>query len=343
MPVYVVGRPAPFGRETAYVKWIDPDPHFDQRPQRVPVTLGPESLAPEALKLRFAGEGYEDDDLLDSGFGPFALTRLCYDTGGLFFATHPNRVVGRNVSVDETDNLAVHFAAFFDPDAMRRYQPDYVSAEEYVKLVQGSRSRRALVEAARMTWTSQLEDVPLRFPKRDDAELAQLLSTAQRSAAVLQPKLDLLCQTLLAGEADREKEDEPRWQAGFDLAIGRALAAKVRADGYNMMLAKAKQGMTFQGEGKNTWILRHGKEFAASSLEKMATAATTYLERVQHDHPGTPWAMQAKREMSTSLGWRWNEGFTNLPPRDNGNGNNRPPRPERPEPQGPPRRDPPPL
>ena len=94
MPVYVVGRPAPFGRETAYVKWIDPDPRFDQRPQWVPVTLGPESLLPESLKLRFAGGG--EEELLDSGFGPYALTRLCYDTGGLYFATHPNRVVGRN-------------------------------------------------------------------------------------------------------------------------------------------------------------------------------------------------------------------------------------------------------
>ncbi|HEY2253656.1 MAG TPA: vWA domain-containing protein, partial [Planctomycetaceae bacterium] len=30
IPVYVVGVPAPFGRETAYVKWVDPDPKFDQ-------------------------------------------------------------------------------------------------------------------------------------------------------------------------------------------------------------------------------------------------------------------------------------------------------------------------
>ncbi|MBA3482190.1 MAG: VWA domain-containing protein, partial [Pirellulales bacterium] len=83
MPVYVVGRPAPFGRDTAYVKYIDPDPKFDQRPQWVPVRLGPESLMPELLKLRFAQGG--EDELLDSGFGPYALTRLCYETGGLYF------------------------------------------------------------------------------------------------------------------------------------------------------------------------------------------------------------------------------------------------------------------
>ncbi len=340
MPVYVVGRPAPFGRETAYVKWVDPDPKYDQRPQWTPVTLGPETFAPEALKLRLVDGS--DGELLDSGFGPYALTRLCYETGGLYFSTHPNRVVGRRVSGDETDNLSAHFAAFFDADAMRPYQPDYVSGAEYVRRVQASRARRALVEAAQLTWTSQLEGMQLRFPKRDDAELARLLTTAQQAAAVLQPKLDFLCETLLAGESDRAKESEPRWQAGYDLAVGRALAAKVRADGYNMMLAKAKQGMQFKQERSNTWVLRPGDEFAATALERSAKRAIESLERVRAEHPGTPWEMVARRELETPLGWRWEEDLTRLPPRDDGSGEGRPRR-ERPEPQGPPRRDPPPL
>jgi hypothetical protein len=339
--VYVVGRPAPFGRETAYVKWVDPDPKYDQRPQWTPVTLGPETLAPEALKLRFVDGS--DGELLDSGFGPYALTRLCYETGGLYFSTHPNRVVGRRVSGDETDNLSAHFAAFFDDDAMRPYQPEYVSAAEYVRRVQASRARRALVEAAQLTWTSQLEGMQLRFPKRDDAELAQLLTTAQQMAAVLQPKLDLLCQTLLAGEQDRADESEPRWQAGYDLAAGRALAAKVRADGYNMMLAKAKQGMEFKQERNNTWVLRPGEEFAATGLERLAEQAISYLERARDEHPGTPWELVARRELETPLGWRWDEDYSNLPPRDDGSGGEGRPRRERPERQGPPRRDPPPL
>jgi hypothetical protein len=342
MPVYVVGRPAPFGRDTAYVKWIDPDPNFDQRPQWSPVRLGPESLLPEALKLRFAQGG--EEELLDSGFGPFALTRLCYDTGGMYFATHPNREVGRMISGAETANLSAHFTAFFDPDAMRRYQPDYVSPSQYERLVAGRRNRRALVEAARLTWTSPLEDVPLRFPKRDEAELAQQLSLAQRSAALLQPKLDFLYDTLLAGKQDRAKEDIPRWQAGFDLALGRALAAKVRTDGYNMKLAEAKQGQPFERERSNTWILKPASEYTATSLENLAVEAIGLLERVKSDHPGTPWAMLAERELATPLGWTWDEGFTYLPPLEPPAGNNPPrPRPERQEPPPKPRRDPPPL
>ena len=341
MPVFVVGRPAPFGRDAAYVKWIDPDPKFDQRPQWVPVRLGPESLMVESLKLRFPGEG-EDDPLLDSGFGPYALTRLCYETGGLYFTAHPNRVVGREVSAGEINNLSAHFAAFFDSDAMRRYQPDYLPAAEYMRLLQTNRARRVLVEAAQLSWTSPMENVQLRFPKRDEAELAQSLSLAQRTAAVLQPKLDVLCRTLLAGEEDRGAIKEPRWQAGYDLALGRALAAKVRTDGYNVMLAEAKQGAAFKNEKNNTWVLRPADQYAATELEKSATKARLALERVSTDHPGTPWAMQADRELATPLGWRWDEDYTYLPPLDDGG--NAQPRPEQPmPPPGPPRRDPPPL
>lgn len=340
MPVYVVGRPAPFGRQTAYVKYVDPDPRFDQRPQWVPVTLGPESLMPELLKLRSAERG-DEEELLESGFGPYALTRLCFETGGLYFAAHPNRVLGRKVSGAETDNLSAHFSAFFSEDAMRRYQPDYVPAHEYMRLLQTNRARRALITAAEMTWTSPLENVRLRFPKRDEAELAQSLSLAQRSAAILQPKINAICDVLLDGEEDRAAIKEPRWQAGFDLAIGRSLAVKVRTDGYNVMLAEAKQGKPFKDVKNNTWILRPAEYFAVSGLERAAAKARGYLEGVVRDHPETPWAMLAERELKTPLGWRWDEGFTPIPPREEGNG--RPRRPEPPAPQGPPRRNPPPL
>lgn len=340
MPVYVVGRPAPFGRQTAYVKYVDPDPKYDQRPQWVPVSLGPESLMPEVLKLRFAQQG-DEEDLLDSGFGPYALTRLCYETGGLYFASHPNRAVGRRISGDETNNLSAHISMFFEPDAMRRYQPDYLPAQEYMRLLKANQARRALVEAAQMSWTSPMENVQLRFPKRDEAELAQALSLAQRAAAILQPKIDAICQTLLAGEGDRDKLDEPRWRAGYDLALGRALAVKARTDGYNVMLADAKQGKAFKNPKNNTWLLRADGEYANTSLEKLAAKARWLLEQVAADHPNTPWAALAERELSTPLGWRWDEGYTNLPPLNQEN-NPRPPRPN-PPPQGPPRRDPPPL
>ena len=344
MPVYVVGRPAPFGRQQAYVKWIDPDPNFDQRPQWVPVNLGPESLLPERLKLGFSGSGTKDA-LLDSGYGPYGLTRLCFETGGLYFTAHPNRSEGRYISSRETSNLVAHFSEFFNPDVMRRYMPDYLPTQEYMHRLRASPARGALVAAAALSWTSPIEDVRTRFPKRDEASLARILSVAQRDAAIRQPRIDHICQTLQAGERSREDLESLRWQAGYDLALGRALASKVRTDGYNAMLAEIKQGMPFSSEKKNTWILVADREFSNTSLENIAEKSQVYLERVVDEHPGTPWAQLAQRELRTPLGWRWKEGTTTMRPVVEGDNNNRP-RPEREmprRPSGPPRRNPPPL
>ncbi len=345
MPVYVVGRPAPFGRPTAFVKWIDPDPDFDQRPQWVPVNLGPESLMPERLKLHFLGAG-KQDELLDSGYGPYALTRLCYETGGLYFSAHPNRTVGHLVSKRKTSELATHFTAFFDPEIMRRYQPEYISAKEYRRRLSKNRARYALIEAAQLSWTSPIGDVRTRFPKRDEASFSEALSLAQRAAAIRQPKVNQLCQVLLAGESARNAIKSPRWQAGYDLAVGRALAAKVRTDGYNAFLAIAKQGMAFKKEKSNTWVLDADNSYANSSLEKLAKKATDYLNRVLLEHEGTPWAMLAQRELETPLGWRWDEDFASLPPLPGQLvGNGTPPLRlgPMPRPKGPPRRNPPAL
>ncbi len=329
VPVYVVGVPAPFGREETLVKWVDPDPAYDQSPQWGAVSQGPESLFPERVKLRFMDD--QDPDPLDSGFGPFALTRLCYETGGIYFAVHPNRNVNRQVGRQETDPFSAYIKHFFDPEAMRKYRPDYVPAKHYLQLVNQNKARSALLNAAQLTWLNQLEEPRLRFVKRDEAQLATELADAQKVAAKLEPQLASLYETLHVGVSDRGKETSPRWQAGFDLAIGRVLAAKVRAEGYNAMLAAAKRGLKFTNDKNNTWILRHDQEVSTGSqLAKDAKQAEAYLQRVVTEHPGTPWALLAEKELQTPLGWKWTEQFTDLsPPRNTvaaGN-NNAPPRP----------------
>jgi len=171
------------------------------------------------------------------------------------------------------------------------------------------------------------------------------MSVAQRAAAIRQPRINQICQTLLVGEDDRQKLQSRRWQASYDLALGRALAAKVRTDGYNTVLAKTKQGMKFRGEQNNTWILVADAEYANTSIEQLAGKAELYLERVRQEHPDTPWALLASRELAEPLGWRWKEGYTPIRPARE-RGNNTRPRPQREMPQRPsrpPRRNPPPL
>jgi hypothetical protein len=104
----------------------------------------------------------------------------------------------------------------------------------------------------------------------------------------------------------------------------------VRADGYNAILAKAKQGMRFTDPKNDTWRLVPTDQVTVSStLEKQAAAARQYLERVVAEHPQTPWALLAEKELKQPLGWKWEEMFTGVnAPRQVAGNNNAPRRPQ---------------
>ncbi len=326
MPVYVVGVPSPFGRVEAKVKWVDPDPDYDQTPRWGVVDQGPESLYAERLKLLPAGA---TDMEIDSGFGPFALTRLCFETGGIYFAVHPNRDTTRPVRRSETEAFSAHFRKFFRPEVMRRYRPDYVSAAEYQRRVADNKARTALVKAAGASRIQTMAAPKTRFIVSSDAALARQLTNAQKEAAKLEPQLRRIYNDLLLGEKDRAHEKAPRWQAGYDLAMGRAIAAKVRTESYNAALAMAKRGMEFTEAGMNTWVLAPSNEIiTGSQTQNDAKKAIEYLTRVVREHPDTPWAMLAQRELDIPLSWVWQEDFTDLAPRPRQRPSRRPPPPE---------------
>ena len=229
---------------------------------------------------------------------------------------------------------------------MRNYRPDYVPVAAVLSnCVKNNAACAALVEASQLSAVTPMENVRLRFPRIDDAQFARDLSNAQKTAAKLEPKTSALVAILRQGERDRDKITTPRWQAGFDLAIGRALAVNVRTEGYNAMLAEAKQGLKFKDEQNDTWELRPSNSVTVSSaLAKDAADARMYLERVVAEHPGTPWALEAAQELREPFGWEWHELFTDVAGRiaQMEAARNRP-RLEQPEPPRKPRRDPPAL
>jgi hypothetical protein len=219
---------------------------------------------------------------------------------------------------------------FFEPAVMRRYRPDYVAPAEYDRRLSTNLARASLVETSRMSWVGTLESPRLRFPRRSEADLARLLTEAQKQAARLEPKVNRLYEHLKRGEQDRDKEASPRWQAGYDLAIGRVLAVKVRTEGYNAILAKAKRGLKFRSERSDTWVLQPSDDISVGSqLKKLADKARMYLNRVVEEHPATPWALLAGRELESPMGWTWQERFTgvNTPPPAPLANNPPPPRP----------------
>lgn len=311
VPVYVLGVPAPFGRQQTPVKWVDPDPQYDQTPQWSYVNQGPETILPERLNLGFFGQSKEEVEIIDSGFGPYALSRLAVETGGVYFSIHPNRRIGKQWRTAAYSSRMRHF---FDSEVMRRYQPEYLSVKQYQNSLDKNRCRTALVNAAKISSVDALDPPALRFEKLNEARFVNSVTLAQRAAALLEPRLRATYRALVTGESSREKEIHPRWKAGYDLAMGRLLAAIVRTESYNVMLANAKTRLKFQDPKNNTWVLRASDSLEAGSrLKKMATKATSYLERVVQDHPDTPWALVAKKELRAPIGWRWEEQFTQPP------------------------------
>jgi hypothetical protein len=336
--VCVVGVPAPFGQRFIEMKYVEFDPTYASVEDWAVVEQGPETLFPEAIQI---SENSLSNEAIDSGFGPFGLSKLCYQTGGVYIAVHANRNLRGRVPDRATAPMSSRIRYFFDQELLRDYQPDYVSATKLRQKVASNAAKQSLVTAAAATNLRPMVSPETVFPKKSEGELANLLSLAQRSAAVLQPRVDAIYSQLLRGLPDRERIEEERWKAGFDLAMGRILAMKVRTDAYNLMLARAKSGMQFQRPKSDTWVLRPSDVVnVGSRTEKYADQAREYLRKVVEDHPGTPWAFLAKRELGQPLGYAWDEIHTGIndppKPRPPGNNNIPMPRDDKPRSLGPP-------
>ncbi len=286
--VYAVGNAALFGREKGYVSWKFPEGDVVD----IEVDAGPETVEPEALSLGFFGGRGPDLSRMSSGYGPYALTRLCKETGGQY-------LIAQEDSKGER----------FDAAVMRNYQPDYRPIREYMKSVEKNRSKGSLIAAAKLNKLDVISIPRLEFPAYNDNILRETITEAQKPAADMIYKIDKLVEALLPGEKDRDKVTEPRWRAAYDLAIGRALAMKVRTFGYNAMLAEMKATpKSFQKKNSNQWKIEPSKEInGQQAVKKVESKAATYLKRVIDEHPGTPWARIAERELSTPMGWQWQE------------------------------------
>ncbi|MFO0918745.1 MAG: vWA domain-containing protein [Planctomycetaceae bacterium] len=284
---YVVGDEAPFGRKSTEM------PFTLENGETVIGVMdnGPENYYPDLVSLAYWGANGWDLDQMSSGFGPYALTRLSTETGGLFLVAQES---GRHK---------------FDPQIMRNYSPDYRPIAAIDSDLRKNQAKQSLVKVAVESGINQLAIPRLDFPAENDTVLRQAITESQKPQAELDYKLTALQSELEQGEKDRKKVGEARWQAAYDLAMGRVLALRVRSYGYNLMLAEMKVNpKKFEKPGSNRWRLAPSAEInSGQAVKKMAAKANEYLNRVIDGHPGTPWALMADREKGTPFGWEWKE------------------------------------
>lgn len=295
IPLFAIGYAAPFGRETDLVEGV-----------RSETTYGPETVYPERISLAM-WNGSTEIFRYDSGFGPWNLEKVCRASGGRFLADRPARKSMRLVSKMQSNWPAVTSRQFSD-SAMSAYKPFYGSTEEYLADVNSNKAKLALHNAAKLGHTKVFRMQDYEFRATDEAAMSRQINMTQRIPAVIRPGLEKLFDILKEGEKERDKLTSKRWQASFDLAYGRTMANYVRVIGLNSMMAELKGGKSFTDASNNSWMLLPDEDISTgTSNQKMADKAKMYLQRVIDDHPDTPWALIAQKELESPMGWRWQE------------------------------------
>jgi len=323
--IYVVGPPAPFGIDKIQFKYKDPDPQFDQTEKWVEINQGPETFVKMTLDLHSLPI---DEQALDSGFGPYGLSRLCADSGGIYFSMHPNRKKGV-LDKKDIEPLSSYISVFFDNEILKQYPPDYKNLLAQQKELSINKIKSALANACTIP-IKITQDQTMNFSAFTEGEFVQQLSNAQRFAALIEPKIDQVYNILKSVESSAQSLKDKRWLASYNLAMGRILATKCRIELYNNMLAEAKSGLKKTDPNNNLWALEHSEDFATqnSQLNKTYQAAIKYLQGLVSDFPETPWAFIAQQELNTPMGYVWKDSYKE-PAKSNPMNNNNNPNPVR--------------
>jgi len=295
VPVYVLGSPALFGRADGVADYTDPK--TKQHYRNLPVRQGPESAMLEGVRLPFWFDGPQYE-YLDAGFGPYALSRMAGATGGIYFVTRMG-----------------HNRANFDPAGMGEYRPDWVARPAYISAVEKNPLRLAVTRAAMIAQENLPGQPSFSFPPTDGPEFKEAMKANQELVARSEYTVNMALEPITAAVKRRDHETSRRWQAHYDLIRGRLLALKLRCYEYNSACAKMqKEPRKFTNPASNTWKLVPSAEMmAGDKAAAVADEARMLLRRVIADHPGTPWALMAQRELKDPFGLKWVEA--NVPPR----------------------------
>lgn len=316
VPVYVLGPMATFGVNEVFVAAQD---LTTKEWFNVPINRGPAARRDEVARVPFNSSPYA------SGFGPFALSQIALETGGIYFVFDDRSVPGPT----------------YDREILMQYKPNYGPMQDYTSLVGQSPFRRTLmevVEEGNALWRYW-------WPTNDfrPGNWREAVDMHQKSVAPFIAYADKAIARLKALEPEYEKEPLPRWRANFALTYARLLQARVRCEEYNWALAdfkrdpltlkdpKTKNGWSVAFEGSSIGAAaatpkkpqggadnkskvqspRDAAAFARSNA--WLTDAKAWFHRTAQEHAGTVWAEAARVEANGPVAARIVEVFFTPP------------------------------
>ncbi|MCA9086221.1 MAG: VWA domain-containing protein [Planctomycetaceae bacterium] len=326
-PIYVMGRESMFGYPYARQRWTYEDKakkikeDFWIRIRRGPETAFPECLQWDGIHARW--------DAQSAGFGPYEQVRMARESGGIFFVLPGDEanLVGR----DANDKRKYDFLA------LREYTPLLLSRREYKQELMNSEFRtkiwavieRLNPESNKLLFASHDPELNIRW-EHFPLELAAFREEAGRQA-IKAAKAMLLTNEgigiLESIQPLRAKESSLRWRAAYDLAYAQLHTFRMRLFQYLLAVDNHANNMPQpKSKTSNEWNfwrnrkvivpdeaqfarLKAGFQLKMERDEYLAMVAeeekksVDMLKQVMNDHPGTPWARRAEREIGDGFGF----------------------------------------
>ncbi len=284
--VFCLGDASRFGKEKGLVRFTYPDGFSEM----IPVDSGPETAFADVLDFEIWPHPSADElKRLSSGFGPWALERLCAESGGRYFIVE--------------DTAMQHFARA----AMLKCMPDRDSLPNQQIELEANLTRRALVEATQAFNRNKAYEPRTVFRADTLSTLRAELSEAQKALTIFDHRLAQAEEKLRRGLDGRDRLTGTRWQAAYDLALGRVLACRVRLKSFKFELAWMKASpVEFKNAQNNTWSIVCVEDLRVDRNNDVSLAMLL-LKRVAARHPDTPFAFYAEAELKRGFGWKWEE------------------------------------
>lgn len=270
--LFCIGTEAPFQSDVAY----------DMMPgerRLIPIDLGPET--PELLSFDYSFYNMESGDI-PSGFGNWALARLCKATGGRYYLFRTGTL---------RDSKAAYDPARLEKD----YAPFLGSRAEYEKAALESPALGALRKAVHACGQIRRPDLSARPGEALKPWLETALAQAVSARQVSEAELKALQATEASG----------RLQADLELSAARLRLWIAELSSLEASVKEILARPLPACEPEQSAHLERSLPATPEIQALMDEARKAYSDLARH-HPSTPWEAHAKRilDRARAGGWR---------------------------------------
>lgn len=305
---HIVVEPKPKRTETPVPKKETPPPPIQKEKKSGPPPV--KDKAPEIVnKPATEPVAVELPDGAGAKFANRAIVQGILDEMNLIPPAKPSqRQTGRLV-IDKLPPFAV---ADLEP-----YKPDYKGLKDLQAMVKAKPEQYAL-RGAILNAATALEQ-SFRFSLKEhltgapgatgvsDALKKQILAE-QKAPAKVVFQLEMALAELMAAGEKRSDETSKRWQAHYDFCLARLMSRIVFISEHNYMLALVRgDSLPPLEKGHTGWRLsaRAKVQVGETKYKDMVKQAGKTWQKIATEHPGTPWALIARREEMNALGLEW--------------------------------------